>query len=254
MNLLLTNDDGYDSPGLKALADRLAREHQVYILAPDSNRSAVSHHFTMFRKNTLRKISDNVYACSGYPADCTFAGSVGGFFGVKIDAVIAGINIGANMGTDIIYSGTCAAARQAVLINIPGIAVSIDPVDWETARREGCKYTAIADFVAKNLKTLMSLCTLKAPRSFVNINACSLDSYKGANLTSELCLRNYKDSINFIDKGDGLFETEIVMGENITEKLPETDFGITRDGYIAVSRVYADPLAESIVDGILFSM
>ena len=61
MNLLLTNDDGYDSPGLKALAGRLAREHQVFILAPDSNRSAVSHHFTMFRKNTVKKISDNVF-------------------------------------------------------------------------------------------------------------------------------------------------------------------------------------------------
>ena len=254
MNLLLTNDDGYDSPGLEALAEKLTQKHSVFILAPDSNRSAVSHHFIMFRKNTFTKISENIYACSGYPADCTFAGAVGNLFGVKIDAVIAGINIGANMGTDIIYSGTCAAARQAVLIGIPGIAVSIDPVDWEKVKKEGCKFTAIADFVTKNLEKLISLCTLEYPRSFVNINASSLDSYKGAKIANELCFRNYGDSIKFKKDGDNVSESEIVMGENHTELLPDTDFGISRNGYIAVSKVYADPLPERIVDGISFSM
>lgn len=254
MNLLLTNDDGYDSPGLKALAERLAQDNSVYILAPDSNRSAVSHHFTMFRKNTFTKISENVYACSGYPADCTFAGAIGNLFDVKIDAVIAGINIGANMGTDIIYSGTCAAARQAVLIGLPGIAVSIDPVDWQKAEKEGFKFTAVADFLAKNLEKLIFLCSLEYPRAFVNINASSLDSYKGAKLANELCVRNYGDSIKFKKDGEKISESEIVMGQNHTEVLPETDFGISRSGYIAVSKVYADPMAERIVDGISFSM
>ena len=147
-----------------------------------------------------------------------------------------------------------AAARQAVLIEIPGIAVSIDPVDWKIAEKEGCKFTAIADFLAKNLEKLISLCSLEYPRSFVNINASSLDTYKGAKIANQLCVRNYGDSIKFKKEGDKVSESEIVMGANRTEKLPDTDFGISRDGYIAVSKVYADPLSERIVDGISFSM
>ena len=270
MNLLLTNDDGYDSPGLKALAERLSLEHKVYIVAPDSNRSAVSNHFAMFKSNSFTKISDNVYACSGYPADCTFAGLCGELFGVKMDALIAGINIGANMGTDIIYSGTCAAARQSVLMETPAIAVSVDAVDWKKAQSQPLQYEPLADFVAKNLKTLIGLNRLTFPRAFVNINGCSINNmegnlsqYKGAKITTKLCVRDYKDGISFVDKeataevvgkDNKIKQSVFIPGPNHTEKEEGTDFTATREGYIAVSVVYADPRACENIDGISFSM
>ena len=131
MNLLLCNDDGFDSEGIKVLAKKLSQKHKVYIVAPDSNRSAVSHHITMFKENTLIKLDDNLYSCSGFPVDCVFTGIESSLFGVKIDAVISGINRGANMGTDIIYSGTCAVARQGVLSGLPSVAFSLQSSEAE---------------------------------------------------------------------------------------------------------------------------
>ena len=264
MNLLLTNDDGYESPGLKVLAETLAKEHKVFVVAPDSNRSAVSNHFTMFRSNGFTKISDNIYSCSGYPADCAFAGLCGGLFEEKMDALVAGINIGANMGTDIIYSGTCAAARQAVLMGFPAVAVSLDAVNWEWAKAAGLKFEPLAGFVLKNLEKLVSLNRLEYPRGFVNVNACSVNNmekgvgdgehYKGARIAGKLCVRDYKDSIKFVQQEKDLKKSEFVPGENHTEKEAGTDFTITREGFIAVSVVSADPCAFENIDGISFSM
>ena len=87
MNLLLSNDDGFDSEGLKILADKLSQKHSVYIIAPDSNRSAVSHHITMVKANTMTKLADNIWSCSGYPVDCVFTGLESNVLGVQRDGV-----------------------------------------------------------------------------------------------------------------------------------------------------------------------
>lgn len=254
MNLLITNDDGYSSRGIRVLAERLAAENNVFILAPESNRSAVSNHLTMFRENTFTKISDNVFSCSGYPADCTFAGVAGNLFNVKIDAVVAGINYGANLGTDIIYSGTCAAVRQAVLQKIPGIAVSLDLQNHKYTSEEEIKFEPIADFVAKNLEKLVSLSRIDFPRTFVNVNGAAIEKYKGVVFTNKLCQRNYNDKIMFNKKSDNIYESEFVFGENITEVGDKSDFDICHNGYISVTSVYADPVGFEFIDGISFSV
>ena len=74
MNLLLSNDDGFASEGLNILAKKLSEKHKVFIIAPDSNRSAVSHHITMVTQNNMTKLADNIWSCSGYPVDCVFTG------------------------------------------------------------------------------------------------------------------------------------------------------------------------------------
>ena len=83
------------------------------------------------------------------------------------------------MGTDIVYSGTCAVARQGVLSGVPSVAVSLDPVSWDTIDKEGFKFEALADFTAKNIEKLLGLAKTTPPRAFVNINALSIDSYQG---------------------------------------------------------------------------
>ena len=85
MNLLLSNDDGFDSPGIKILAQKLAENHKVFIVAPDSNRSAVSHHITMYKQNKMIKLDENIWSFSGFPVDCVFVGLESNMFGVKID-------------------------------------------------------------------------------------------------------------------------------------------------------------------------
>ncbi len=123
MNILVTNDDGITSEGISVLADVLGREHDVWIAAPDRERSAVSHGITFREPVKFHRIGDRTYSCSGTPADCVLY-ALHGAVPVQFDLVVSGINRGENIGTDIIYSGTVSAARQAVLHGIPGIAVS----------------------------------------------------------------------------------------------------------------------------------
>lgn len=269
MNILLTNDDGYKSDGLMKLAKKLSEKHKVFIVAPDSNRSAVSHHYSMFNQSTIKKYEGNLWTCSGYPADCVFTGLAGALFPEKIDVVISGINYGPNMGTDIVYSGTCAAARQATLQNYPAIALSIDPVSWEKAGKEGFKFDALIDFVDKNLEKLISLVKKDVPRAFVNVNGASLDSYKGALLLDDICQRKYDDHLQ-LEAADSVdvaensktadikeletYKTRLVFGNNTTDSVEGQDYKVCRDGYIAVTRIYADPICCPSVDGVTFSL
>ena len=191
MNLLLANDDGFDSEGIKVLARKLSQKHNVYIVAPDSNRSAVSHHITMFKENKLVKLADNLYSCTGYPVDCVFTGIESSLFGIKMDGVISGINRGANMGTDIIYSGTCAIARQGVLSGIPSVAFSLQSSEAEDNWEDHFNFEPMADFALKNLEKLLSMARLEPPRAFVNVNALSRDSYDGVVIISIIYRKAY---------------------------------------------------------------
>ena len=124
MRILLTNDDGIESPSLKFLAERLRKKHEIWIIAPDAEKSGSSHSITIKKWLKYTKIDKMVYKCSGTPVDCIILGILH-LIKNKIDMVISGPNIGANLGTDIIYSGTAAAARQAALMGIPALASSL---------------------------------------------------------------------------------------------------------------------------------
>ncbi|GBC59336.1 5'/3'-nucleotidase SurE [Desulfonema ishimotonii] len=131
MKILLTNDDGIYAPGLWALYDRLSGDHTVTVVAPDRERSAVSHGITLNDPLRAFTVSLNGYrghAVSGKPADCVRLG-LQELMTAPPDMVISGINPGANVGVNINYSGTVAAAREAVLFGIPAIAVSVQGHD-----------------------------------------------------------------------------------------------------------------------------
>lgn len=254
MKILLANDDGIEAKGIQVLAARLERDgHEVYVIAPDSNRSAVSHHITMYNVNTLKAAGKNRWACSGYPSDCVCIGLKSNLFDFKFDVVISGINEGANMGTDIIYSGTCGAARQAVLDGVPAIALSVDPDEWTLECRKNMKYEALADFAAKNLEQLIVLSSIDVPRMFVNVNGASRNSYLGVKYCQALCIRDYGDKLNIVDN-NGLKESHFVPGGAIPRLDENCDAYVVKEGYIAISRVYAEPLAAEIVDGMQFKL
>ena len=124
MRILLSNDDGYFAPGLAALAQSIGTVAEVTVVAPERDRSGASNSLTLDRPLTLRKSPSGFHYVNGTPTDCVHL-AVTGWLSQLPDMVISGINHGANMGDDTIYSGTVAAATEGFLLGIPAIAVSL---------------------------------------------------------------------------------------------------------------------------------
>ncbi|WP_461248362.1 5'/3'-nucleotidase SurE [Treponema sp. R6D11] len=150
MRILLTNDDGITSQGIRLLAKALRGVgHKVFTVAPDSNQSGCSHSLKFLHEPLkLKEIEEDTWSCSGTPVDCIIVALLGGIPEICIstegaehnlekapDLILSGINAGANLGTDIVYSGTAAAARQGGFFGIPSVALSLVdsdlPWQWE---------------------------------------------------------------------------------------------------------------------------
>src|SRR5574343_297301 len=128
MRILLSNDDGYFAPGLKALADALSGLADIVVVAPERNRSGASNSLTLDRPLSLRQAANGFYFVDGTPTDCVHL-AVTGMLDQMPDMIVSGVNLGSNMGDDTIYSGTVAAATEGYLLGLPSIAVSL--ARWE---------------------------------------------------------------------------------------------------------------------------
>jgi 5'-nucleotidase len=124
VKILITNDDGVHAPGLVALMKRIAEVAEVVVVAPDRERSAVSHALTLHHPLRAARISDNIFSVDGTPTDCVNLG-IHTLLSFRPDLVISGVNRGANLCDDVTYSGTVAAALEATLMGIPAFAVSL---------------------------------------------------------------------------------------------------------------------------------
>jgi 5'-nucleotidase len=124
VRILLSNDDGYFAPGLAVLARAVAAIAQVTVVAPERDRSGASNSLTLDRPLTVRQADNGFYFVNGTPTDCVHL-AVTGFIDFVPDMIISGINDGANMGDDTIYSGTVAAATEGFLLDIPSVAISL---------------------------------------------------------------------------------------------------------------------------------
>ena len=137
MRILLSNDDGYFSPGLACLAEAISAIAEVVVVSPERDRSGASNSLTLDRPLILRRAVSGFYYVNGTPTDCVHL-AVTGMLDTQPDMVISGINSGANMGDDTIYSGTVAAATEGFLLGIPSIAISLtgkELVHYATAAR-----------------------------------------------------------------------------------------------------------------------
>jgi 5'-nucleotidase len=148
MRILISNDDGYFSPGIAALALALSKVAEVTVVAPERDRSGASNSLTLDRPLTVRRSHNGFYYVDGTPSDCVHL-AVTGIFEELPEMVISGINHGANMGDDTIYSGTVAAATEGYLLGIPSLAVSL-------ASRDASDFSAAAqvtvDFVHRFMR------------------------------------------------------------------------------------------------------
>ncbi len=238
MKLLLTNDDGIESPGLDALFDALSVEHEVWILAPDGERSGMSNYVTLHDPLRLRRIDERRAVSSGSPADCVILG-LQDALPVKPDAVLSGINMGPNLGSDILFSGTAAAARQAALMGIPGIALSLAGV---------CApfhFGPMQAFIRENLAKLAELWTQD---HFLNINAPNKPDMNMPVEITTTCVRVYHGGLAQFSspRGDTYF---FVNGEPAdSDPVPGTDEYAVARGSISMSAIALYPVTHERAD------
>ena len=152
MRILLTNDDGIFAQGIYTMAKKLEKDHEIMIVAPDVERSGQSHTITflnplVIKEVKLENLQAKAYSISGTPADCVRIG-VQLFKKENVDLVISGINMGANTGTDVLYSGTVSAAIEANLFGIPSIAVSAEWIEGKV------NYDLAADYAMKVIEKI----------------------------------------------------------------------------------------------------
>jgi len=198
LNILLVNDDGVHAPGINILRETLSSIANVVVVAPMEEKSTTGHTLTLDHTIRISKIKEDIYGCSGFPADCSMVG-IGHIFkkelnGRKIDLVISGINRGANLGQDIYYSGTVAAAREAAFHGIPSIAVS-SCMDFRKIHNETDYYFTASNFIKKLVQLNISNFIPRMTVLNVNVPWCSIDKIKGLKVT-KVGFRKYSEDID----------------------------------------------------------
>ncbi|MCS7280616.1 MAG: 5'/3'-nucleotidase SurE [Desulfobacterota bacterium] len=226
MLILLTNDDGINSEGIKYLKENLSTKHEVFVVAPDRERTCSAHSITLHKPLRITKHEDRVFSTNGTPADCVL-------LGVKCvikrlpDLVISGINGGPNLGQDIFYSGTVAAAREGAFLGIQSIAVSINTYF-------GFRFEDATKIVEDIIRRLMKNPLPKG--IFLNINIPNLPygEIKGFMVTSP-GVRIYDDKV--IEREDPRGKKYYWIGGSINNVKPKrgTDFYAVKEGYVSVT-------------------
>jgi len=174
MRILLSNDDGYFAPGLEHLAAALAKHADITVVAPERDRSGASNSLTLDRPLTVRRAPNGFMFVNGTPTDCVHL-AVTGLLDTLPDMVISGINLGANMGDDTIYSGTVAAATEGFLLGIPSIAISLTS---KTAAHFETAATIATELVARHSQRPLGSSLLN-----VNVPDIPYGALKGYRLT-----------------------------------------------------------------------
>ncbi|UCD94310.1 MAG: 5'/3'-nucleotidase SurE, partial [Candidatus Zixiibacteriota bacterium] len=222
MLILVTNDDGIYAEGLKELEKELRKFAEVLVVAPDREQSASSHSFTLNRPLRMNERGPNRYSCDGTPTDCVMLGTHGILKHRLPDLLISGINHGANMGEDITYSGTVAAAIEGSILGIPSLAVS--NTDGDNLK----SYKPAAGFIAKFIKQIGEF---DFPTEiFLNINFPEL---RGTRFTKHRYTypgkRVYNDIV--IEKTDPRGKNYYwIAGEATWKSIERTDFEAVSSG------------------------
>ena len=236
MRVLITNDDGIHSSGLILLMERLRQDHDVWVFAPDEEKSGCSHSITLRGPTKIERMDDRTFMCGGTPADCVLLACLG-MVPVDLDLVISGINLGPNLGTDIVYSGTAAGARQAALMGKPSIAVSLN------AHQPPYELAHPAEFVAANIDLFRSLWS---DDHFLNINFPP-DLRPGAETAITFpTKRIYRDQLSTFTAPDGCVYT--FLGGSAADSHNETgsDYEAVVGGKVSLSPVLTHPANHAV--------
>lgn len=233
IRILVTNDDGYRSAGIHALAAALKEVGDVTIVAPITEASAMGHALTLRRPLRLEAMDARVFAVDGTPTDCVNIAVTHVFQGMP-DLVVSGINTGWNIGDDVTYSGTVAGALEGALLGIPSIAVSLSRTrsdyDFQWAARAAA---------------VMAGAILSRPlpgRTFLNINVPKGEP-KGYRVTVQ-AKRNHVTSVAERHDPKGHPYYWIEEGQNEWEPHDRSDYQAVRDGYVSITPLHPDLTAH----------
>lgn len=212
MNILLTNDDGYQAPGIWALANRLKLNHKIYIVSPDGERSGASHSASFFSSLRYKyhgtKSGVELYSLSGTPADCVCFSLRYLLKDAHIDCVLSGINDVLNVGSDILFSGTFGAAQEATYQGVKGVAISLHSFGTGD-------FAYAAEFVEKNLDLLLKYADDSVTVN-VNIPCVKKEDLKGVEVAHETIVPYEEEFYETIDNnGNPIFK---INGHHISQK------------------------------------
>jgi len=237
--ILVTNDDGIDSPGLAALVEALERITPVYVSAPHLERSAISHALTLHRPLRAEKIRERWWSVDGTPADCVLL-AVKNLLDHRPRLVVSGINCGVNLGDDVIYSGTVAGAVEGLLHGIPSMAVSLEG-------RNAFDYGPAARFAAALARNLLDdplpedvLLNVNVPRS------ASENDFRWE--VTRLGRRIYKTDVEIRKDPRGITYYWIGGQEPDRVKEPDTDLDCVARGIISVTPMKLDFTAYNAIE------
>jgi 5'-nucleotidase len=241
MNILVTNDDGIHAPALRVLKAALADLGRVTIVAPDRDQSATSHSLTLHRPLRITRIEDDVYGIDGTPTDCVLI-AYHGLLDAKPDLVVSGINHGPNMGEDVFYSGTVAAAIEGAMQGTPSIAASL-------VTREDADFIAPARFVRKVADAVIARGLAGKQVLNVNLPHRAWDEVRGVRFT-RLGTRVYSDSL--IEKTDPRGRAYYWIGgqDPVWTSQEGTDFHAVEHGFISVTPLSLDLTDHDAVAGL----
>ena len=226
MRILISNDDGYKADGIIQLAKSLSEIAEVIVVAPSENKSAASSSLTLGKPLKPIQIENNIYAIDGTPSDCVHL-ALCGFIKESIDLVVTGINFGANLGDDVIYSGTVAGAIEGRFLGLPSIAMSL--ASWE------CKYFDTAGYIAKLLVAQIDKSPL-AYNTIINVNVPDIPITEINGIKSTRLGNRHKSEPSIQDLKDPSLYWIVENGKE-ADNGEGTDFHAVSNNFVSVTPI-----------------
>ncbi len=240
MRILLSNDDGYFAPGLLALAETLSQAGEVIVVAPERDHSGASNSLTLDRPLMVRRASTGFRYVNGTPTDCVHL-AVTGLLDELPDMVVSGINHGANMGDDTIYSGTVAAAMEGYLLSIPSIAVSL-------ASKAGGNHATAARVALDLVKRYQTQPWAEPKLLNVNVPDLPWSSLKGIRVT-RLGRRHKAEAVIRTSNPRGETVYWVGAAGDAQDAGEGTDFWAVAQGYVSITPLQIDLTSYPQLDG-----
>ncbi len=231
MRILLSNDDGYFAPGILALAEALDGLGEIVVVAPEQNRSGASNSLTLDRPVSLKQAANGFYFVNGTPTDCVHL-AVTGMLDYLPDIIVSGINHGANMGDDTIYSGTVAAATEGFLLGIPSIAISL-------ASFEGNHFNTAGRIARELVERFLSDPIREPVLLNVNVPDIPYDDLGGAEVT-RLGRRHKAEPVVRMRSPRNDTVYWVGAAGAAAEAGPGTDFNATERGCVSITPLQVD--------------
>lgn len=231
MRILISNDDGYQSPGLRVLARALERCGDIVVAAPDRNCSGASNSLTLSVPVRVQRSENGFFRVEGTPTDCVHI-AITGLLEQEPDIVVAGINHGPNLGDDVIYSGTVAAATEGRFLGLPAMAVSIDsfePEHLESAARVAATLVARLQSDPPGASIILN----------VNVPDLPYEQIKGV-VATRLGHRHKAEPVTQVRDPRGRVLYWVGPAGPEQDAGPGTDFHAVRNGYVSVSPLQVD--------------